>query len=249
MSCLASRDRIRIEGFAGEIVKQAVECLRVVFRPRVDLYEVDTWCCHLPGRLTPLSVELCFVRCHRDRSKPLRGFPGSTLTYRDDTLDVAEIERRRVTELRRDENVLRADLLALLPGVVLDEDGDHLDRDHRYAVELVAAQERRADIHYDQNLDAHRARNVDRKVLADAAGHQEAPVALHWREHAGRGHAGSHRTRELARVDRDGLSSLEISRACPERGGKIVKIGNACDRQGQASQHLVEPLSLNQALG
>jgi hypothetical protein len=60
----ATRDRIRVERLAGEIVEQAVESLGVILRASVDLHEVDARGRNLARCVAPLRVQISLVWRH-----------------------------------------------------------------------------------------------------------------------------------------------------------------------------------------
>ncbi len=92
-----ARQRIRVEWLAGEIVEQAVESLRVVLRARVHLHEIDARRSHLARIFAAPFITRRFLRSHGKRREARHRSARGAFTHRDDTLDVAEIERRRVT--------------------------------------------------------------------------------------------------------------------------------------------------------
>ncbi len=136
----------------------------------------------------------------------------------------------------------------MLARVLLDEDREHLVRDHGHAGQLVAVQQREADVHHDKDVDAHLPGDIDGHVLGDSTVHEQPAIALDWREHARRGQARAHRRRQVSRAHDDGVSGLEVRRHRSKRRRQIVEVGDVGDRERQAAECLAELLSLDQSL-
>jgi hypothetical protein len=77
---------------------------------------------------------------------------------------LAEIERREIPERGVDEHVAVRERLALLGGVVADQDGQHLVGHGRHGVELAALEQWEPAVHHDENVDAHLSRHVDGQI-------------------------------------------------------------------------------------
>ena len=82
---------------------------------------------------------------------------------------------------------------ALPRGLALHHDRDRLVRDRERRGQLLAADRLEADVDGDDDVDAHRLRDVDRQVLDEAAVDQQPAVDLDRREDARRRHARAHR--------------------------------------------------------
>ncbi len=105
--------------------------------------------------------------------------------------EAIEAGRGHVLEIRRDEHIARPQLGERLLDVGLGEDGEHLLRDGQQRSDLLALEQRRADVDRDHDIDPELARDVDRQVAREAAIDQQSLFRLDRIHRAGDRHAGA----------------------------------------------------------
>ena len=115
--------------------------------------------------------------------------------------------------------------------------------------EFVARQKRRADVHHDENVDAHGTRDIDGQILREAAIDQQAAIALDRGKNPG---ADRLARIALARSPSCITTGSPVSRSVAtarKRVGNAVEVGDFGDRKRQPPQDLAELLALDKALG
>ena len=105
------------------------------------------------------------------------------------------------------------------------------------------------DVGNDQDIGIHRPRDVDGQVLGEAPVHQQTPLVIDRREHPGCRYACPHGDGQVALVQQDGASRLQIGGHRPERRRETIEIGAVAERQRQLAQGLLQFLALDESLG
>ena len=109
-------------------------------------------------------------------------------------------------------------------------------------------QQREADVHHDEHVHAHGARDIDGQVFGEAAVDQQPAFALHRREHARRGQAGAHGAGEIAGAHDHRVAGLEIGGDGAKRRGQLVEVVMRATGSVRRAQRLVQLLPLDQPL-
>src|SRR6185295_17775534 len=93
----------------------------ITFRPLLDTQELDVRQAAAPGNAR-VDDALELFRRYRQRRETVRLAPGSLLAEAHGLRMLAEIERREISERGVDQHVAVLERLALLGGVVTDQD-------------------------------------------------------------------------------------------------------------------------------
>ena len=186
----------------------------------------------------PLRVGL---RWQRQPSQPLqlRQHPGFALG--DQLARLGEITGGERAERWRDQHVVRLQRGEAALHVLLGQDADHLRGQAADRAQRVTAGQRRADVDRDHDVGAHRARDVDRQVVDQAAVAEDPAVGLGGGEHAGHAHARSQRQREVALAEDHRFAGFQVGGHRAKRNREPREVAHAAHRQRVASQQRLQP--------
>ena len=111
-----------------------------------------------------------------------------------------------------------------------------------------AGHERRADVDRDDDVRSHRAHDVDRQVVDEAAVAKYAAVDFRGREHSRHRHAGAHRLVDRTPVEDDFAARLHVGGDRAERNGQLVERRDVVDAPRQFVQERLEVAAGQRAL-
>ena len=161
----------------------------------------------------------------------------------DEAFDLREIERRQLAQFRGDQHVARREQRELRAHVLLGQDVDRLLRDADERRELLARQERCADVDGDHHIRTHRPDEVDRQVVDEPAVAQDLAVDLYRREDPRHRHAGAHRDVQRSAIEDDRLAVDHAGRNGAKRDREIVEAPDGVVAPGEAVQRELEVLA------
>ena len=217
--------------------------MRALDRDEVELLGELLWR-HLE-RALELGVSLRRVGERGElREHGLRGL----LAQLDEFRRGGEIDEGEIAQVGRDQDVRRLQRGELRAHVLLGEDVEHLRRIPHDRLQLVARHERRADVHRDDDVRAHRAHELDRQVVDEPAVAQDTTVDLHRREHARHRHARAHGLVEAPGVEDDLLARDHVGgdRAVGDR--QLVEVLDVVDVARELVQEELEIAARQRAL-
>ena len=209
-------------------------------------------------------VDRCRVGLHRPGAALLEGgVVGRTdgERRRGDRRQRAPLPRRSAPSSagrrsRSDENVPSCGSIRMSVGfsdasddtnVLLGQDVDHLRRHAEDVVDRFARRQRRADVDGDDDICTHRAGDVDREVVRQAAVDEQQLADLGRRDRARHRHAGAHRRWQLALPEDDRLAGDEIGRDRAIGNRQLVEV-EVPGPQRQPAQHDLEADAGDRAL-
>ena len=152
---------------------------------------------------------------------------------------MVEVAERKIAELGLDKDVLRGEHRDRGAHVLLGEDEDHLPRDAEHGSQLLARQERRAEIHRDDHVGAHLAAMSIGRLLVSPPVDEEHVADLGGSDHARHRHARAHHARKVAVAENHRPAGHKIGRDCAKRDRQIVEAAIA-PRPRELPQHRLE---------
>ncbi len=228
-----------VEQVAGLRLQLGLEAVRVGVLRALELHRHQRRRLH--RRLHVLREPLRVLRRRRRIGRdPIRLRLREVLAHLDQLGAAAEVAGGQLAEIGVEQQVVRLQRGNAALDVLLGQDRDHLLGDAHRRRQRLAPRQRRADVDDDHHVDAHRARDVHRQVVHQAAVAQDVAVDLGGREHARHAHAGAQRHREIAVREHDRLAGFHVGGHGAERDRQVVEIVDVAHRQREATQQQLE---------
>ena len=150
--------------------------------------------------------------------------------------------------MRPDQHVALRQRLDLAARFLANQDGQDLLRHLQDRVELVVVVQRKLDVDSDDDVDAHRASDVDRQVADDTAIDQHPAVDDRRREKSRHRHAGANGRRKITVAEHDRLAFGDVRRDGAKRNRQCIEVLDVRGTDRQLTQQQIESLPFDDAL-
>ena len=161
------------------------------------------------------------------------------LADRNGFRQIVEIGCGEIAEIGLDQDVRRLEQGERGADVLLGQDVDHLASDTEERVELAALHQRRAQVHRDDDVGAHRAGDVHRQVVGEPAVDEQIAFDFRRRNRTRHRHARAHHARELAVAEHDRRAGDEVRGNGAKRDRQGVELPEA-GRLDETAQHRLD---------
>ncbi len=218
---------IQIEGLMEKALKPPLQVPLLVATHAGDLKKVrGGFGLAFPGFALRQVLLPFFVR--QSVFSQLGGVVGRALiSQMDDLVGMREVEDGERTQVGRDLGIGETQGAAVVPQ---GHDVDRLGEKTGYALEILASDQRRTDVHSDDDVCVHLASDIGGNVIDQPTIGEDLAVEFHGREQAGNGHGRAQGLGQGAILENDGVSAEHVGGNAAKRDGQIVEAGRPWNR-------------------